>query len=177
MAFQIAGFSTYQTAPKVMVGLSVQNSTPGSVKINGETQDVKAVTDAYYTVNMTKTGTTGYVVIENKGTARIAITNLLISGVSDSEIAYANTQDAQNAIALSVEANSAVEEAVEPKLIVTPKLMSFVQNPEYEAVEVNPTPEPSAEPTYQPSIQEMIRQLLSAFVSNLFKSISRLFGN
>ena len=177
VAFQIAGFSTYQTAPKVMVGLSVQNSTPGSVKINGETQDVKAVTDAYYTVNMTKTGTTGYVVIENKGTARIAITNLLISGVSDSEIAYANTQDAQNAIALSVEANSAVEEAVEPKLIVTPKLMSFVQNPEYEAVEVNPTPEPSAEPTYQPSIQEMIRQLLSAFVSNLFKSISRLFGN
>ena len=39
-----------------------------------------------------------------------------------------------------------------------------------------PTDEPEIEPTQTPTLAELIKQMISSFVSNLFGSVSRLFG-
>lgn len=175
VAFAIKGFSTYTTAPTVMIGLSNQDGSEGKATVNGEEKQLKAVTDSYYTVNMAKTGQTGYVVIENTGYKNISLTNLRISGVSTADIERANSTTAAASV-MSVNETSG-KAVVEPKLIVTKKLTSFVENPEYVEAEPDPTPDPTEQPTHQPTLQELIRQLLSEFVRNLFGSIGRLFGN
>ena len=45
--------------------------------------------------------------------------------------------------------------------------------------EPDPTPAPAEEtpaPTQAPSVHDIVKQIVSSFVSNLFRSISRLFG-
>ena len=46
-----------------------------------------------------------------------------------------------------------------------------------DAPDPEPSDEPSAEPTTTPSVTDIMRQLFSGFISSLFGSVSRLFGN
>ena len=149
VAFQIVG--EYE---KVAVGLSAPESKTngGSVTVtNGNGTKNLPVADAldqYYEINPAPGGS---VVIRNNSTAMIAVTNVKLSGDYTPP---------------------AIPESVGP-LRVSKSLMryaaDFAQLPAAEETEV--TPEPTADLT------DAIRQLISSFVSSLFGSISRLFGN
>lgn len=181
VAFEIKNFETnvYDNA-KVSVGLSVQGSAAGKAKLNSTSTDtpVSAVTDSYYPVTVARDGNSkGIVVITNSGDVRLAVTNLKITNVSG------EPQVVQNASALSVAESET--ETFEPEVIVSSRLLKFMENPVFPEVQPtpspdptpNPTTDPTPDPTHQPTLQDWIRQLFSDFVKNLFGSIGRLFGN
>ena len=175
VAFEIENFDAYTGTPKVMVGLSVQHDAQGLVQLNGnDSQYVKSVIDEYYVVDVAKTGdSAGIVFIKNLGSERIAVTNLKITGVTGvTGVTVDYNSTSEYATTLSVAEEPAAEvEAFEPKLVVTNRLLSFVQNPVFPEAETGAQEDPT------PIFQDVIRQLLSSFVNALFSSISRLFGN
>ncbi len=190
VAFEIEHFDLYQGTPRVMVGLSVQHAgDDATVQLNNnETQHIKAVTDSYYTVNVSNSGADcGIVYIKNLSNVRVAITNLKITGVDGVEVHSTDNSGAYATVQSVNDEPAAQTEAFEPNLIVTRRLMSFMENPVFSEPPADPEPTPSAdpeptptadpEPTHQPSLQELLSQLFSSFVQNLFKGISRLFGN
>ena len=111
--------------------------------------------------------------IKNLGSERIAVTNLKITGVTGvTGVTVDYNSTSEYATTLSVAEEPAAEvEAFEPKLVVTNRLLSFVQNPVFPEAETGAQEDPT------PIFQDVIRQLLSSFVNALFSSISRLFGN
>ena len=145
VAFQIVG--EYE---KVAVGLSAPDSVSGggSVTVTDgsrtKTQSIANALDQYYIIEPAPDGS---VVIENSGSAMIAITNVKLSGD------YTPPAVVQSAGALRV----------------SKSLMRY-------AADFSQLPT-STEPKPTPDLGALIRQLISTFVESLFSSISRLFGN
>ena len=179
IGFELVGYQNYGENAKVMLGLSVQGTAEGSVSVNGTAlpEQISHTTDMYYRVYPTVDKTVnpdnvnGMLVIRNNSTnkARIAITNLKVSGVpanTDVSVSY-------GASALSVDETAEFE----PQIVVTQSLMSFAQNPVSAQPAQPDQPEQPSDPEPTPGIADMIRQLISSFVSALFGSIARLFGH
>lgn len=145
VAFQIVG--EYE---KVALGLSAPDSVSGggSVRItdgNGtKTQSAANALDQYYIIDPASDGS---VVIENIGSAMIAITNVKLSGDYTPP---------------------AFVESVGP-LRVSKSLMRY-------AADFSQLPT-TAEPEPTPDLGALVRQLISTFVESLFSSISRLFAS
>ena len=177
VAFEIQDYASYPANAKVMVGLSVQANDSANVSLNGKPTTIYSDVDVYYDINVEKTGEAcGVVAITNTSGARVAVTNLKISGVA------ADFDPSVNYKAATVLAVTEAEtEAFEPVVMVSSRLMRFMENPVFTEADSEPsptpTPDPTPDPTHQPTIQELIRQLFSDFVKNLFSSIGRLFGN
>ncbi|MBQ6330491.1 MAG: hypothetical protein IJI35_15840, partial [Kiritimatiellae bacterium] len=179
VAFEIQNYANYPDSAKVMVGLSVQANASAIVSLNGTSTTIYSDVDVYYDINVAKVQNApdcGVVAITNTSGARVAITNLKISGVAAD---FDPTVSAKAAKALAV--TEAEEEAFEPVVMVSSRLMRFMENPVFTEADTEPSPtplpDPTPDPTHQPTIQEWIRQLFSDFVKNLFSSIGRLFGN
>lgn len=179
VAFEIQNYANYPDSAKVMVGLSVQANASAIVSLNGTSTTIYSDVDVYYDINVAKVQNApdcGVVAITNTSGARVAITNLKISGVAAD---FDPTVSAKAAKALAV--TEAEEEAFEPVVMVSSRLMRFMENPVFTEADSEPSPtpapDPTPDPTHQPTIQEWIRQLFSDFVKNLFSSIGRLFGN
>ena len=175
---------------KLMVGLSVPQGGEANVNL-GRTPNEKITSemDMYYEITpvVAQDGQTATVTITNvSGSALLAVTNLKVSG---RDVPIKPTMDISlNAQALSV-SEEAEDTAVMPMYIaVTQETVEYaarlnaIADGALEEIPADPTPTDPAptedpEPTQQPTIVDMIRQILSDFVSRLFGSISRLFGN
>lgn len=137
----------------IAIGLRAADNNAAGVKINGQPKDVTSF-DTYYSV----TPIDGNVSIEHDS-GMVAVTYIKITAKTE-----------------VVESGSMLTEAVGPQRIrANAKLLSFVNAPISDPEE-SPAVEPSETPDPTPAIPELIKQLLSRFVSQLFDSISRLFG-
>ena len=160
---------------KVWIGLSAPNGNAGSVSVTGKSGsvDVTTVMDMYYDFVVPAGGT---VIITNNAVKDsgeiISVTNLKITGIPNliSTDAQVDPDGLEGARALFAP--------------VTLKTIRMAANngvdPEATDVgdttdEPDPIVDPGSEPT-TPSVHDFLQQLISNFISNLFQSISRLFG-
>ena len=164
---------------QVWIGLSAPDGKTGSIKVNDEayTPDIDSTVDMYYKVTPKEIEGEQTLKIENVGNSVISITNVKITGSNA-------TNPSLNAKVLSVAEAEPAEDGA-PYLAVTPKLLARMSAPA-QAEDPQPTPTADPEPTpsadpeptpTQPGFAEWISNLLSSFVSALFGSIARLFGN
>ncbi len=196
-----------ETAAKngnLWIGLSApdQNKNSGTVTLKeGKTINVTSGVDMYYPITADMLGANRVVTLTNSGDNMISVTNLKITGneaiynaaktVKNTE----NTRSADKAMAsvLSVEdvipmvfepmtlrsVKIAASNGVDPEAVVEPEVPETPAPTEEPEVTPDPTPTPEVtpEPTQAPSVHDIVKQIVSSFVSSLFRSISRLFGN
>ncbi len=178
----------------------------GAVKVNGYEMDVKNAVDMYYPITdyVTFSGEgenkTASVTITNSGTTMISVTNLkLADKLPQTSAVEDGNQDESNSIQQPENLTSLPADALNAKLFapMTMRSIKLAANngvdPDLEVVdpednedpepsptaEPDPTPAPAEEtpaPTQAPSVHDIVKQIVSSFVSNLFRSISRLFG-
>ena len=189
---------------QLWIGLSAPDAgkNSGTVAIttdHTETVQVTSGVDMYYPINLGESAT---VTIANGSSSLISVTNLKITGVEKIYNTAISTGAKSRNVGYSVEELADVMPMVfEPVTMQTVRMAANggVDPEEPEVIEPEdpsepdptptptptpePTPEPSPEvpddpePSANPSILEMLQQLVSSFVSKLFGSISRLFGN
>ena len=155
VAFNVEGYEN----KKISVGLrSAESGAPASAEVSngaGKTTytSIKSI-DIYYSLTPDAHGN---VYIKNTSGGILAVTNIKVTDAPEIE-----TPEIIDGQSKKVE------------FFATAKTMEYVLS--FDQLE-NVTVEPSPEPTQQPSIVDLIHQLLSAFVTRLFSSIGRLFGN
>ncbi len=186
------------------IGLSApdQNKDSGTVTLNeGKTIDVTSGVDMYYPITSDMIGANRVVTLTNTGDNMISVTNLKITGneaiynAAKAPKANANSLSVNEPMAsvLSVEdvipmvfepmtlrsVKIAASNGVDPEAVVEPEVPETPAPTEEPEVTPDPTPTPEVtpEPTQAPSVHDIVKQIVSSFVSSLFRSISRLFGN
>lgn len=165
VAFEIGN---YEAAATYRIGLASADGNSVQVKINDGTPfTVSATTHMFYDLDLTSknvvlqvtsgSGILSVTDVEETLPTKLAAPRRLSLSVSPALMRYA----------VSLSAPAEPEETAEPSPEVTEEPTPDV------------TPEPTTESTPEPTsdISSMIQQLLSSFVSSLFGSISRLFGN
>ena len=161
----------------------------------------------YYPITSDMLGTDNVVTLKNTGTTMISVTNLKITGnqaiynaeyapkadtssVADSN-AVASALSVEDAISMVFEPMTmrsvkiAANNGVDPDAVVEPEVPETPAPTTEPEVTPDPTPAPTETPapvvtptpTQAPSVHDIVKQIVSSFVSNLFRSISRLFGN
>ncbi len=189
------------------IGLSApdQNKNTGTVTLKeGKTIDVTSGVDMYYPITSDMIGANRVVTLTNTGSSMISVTNLKITGNKDIyDAAYepkADTASVNEPLASTLSVEDAISMVFEPMTMRSVKIAANngvdpdavvpeTPAPEEPVVTPEPTPDPTPAPaetpapvvtptpTQAPSVHDIVKQIVSSFVSNLFRSISRLFGN
>lgn len=165
IAFQIEDFSS---SASYRIGLSAVSGSPVRVQLNSEDPFwISTATHMFYDLHPTDSGE---VVIRNLQGGILSVTDIEMTPVirtSAPKSIKLSVSPALMRFAASLSVPAEPEETAEPSPEVTEEPTPDV------------TPEPTTESTPEPTsdISSMIQQLLSSFVSSLFGSISRLFGN
>ena len=183
------------------IGLSApdQNKNSGTVTLKeGKTIEVTSGVDMYYPITSDMLGANRVVTLTNTGDNMISVTNLKITGneaiynAAKTVTKTASTLSVNEPLASTLSVEDVIPMVFEPMTLRT-VMVAANNGVDTEAVvepgepEVDPTPTPAPaetpapevtpDPTQAPSVHDIVKQIVSSFVSNLFRSISRLFGN
>ena len=166
---------------RIQVGLSAPDadSDEASALISraegAKSVDTLSALDVYYTVTPDENG--NVMIVNTSDEALISVTNLKVSGKDAPTVVTYASYNASTLSAADVPESSIMYLTLNEQTVSYAKTFKSLPVVTEEDPGQTTDPTETPEPTHQPTLQDLIRQIVSSFVSNLFKSIARLFGN